>query len=97
MSDIARDVLLGLAIAAAWIAALGFLRMRWSLDRLHACAFVIVACGLPFVIAGFVVDGPSVRAFKLLLLWFVMLVAGASLNQAIARAIFTRKEESEMH
>lgn len=96
MKAILVDVLLGVAVLSAWIAALGFLRLRWSLDRLHAAAFATMACGLPIVVAGFVADGPSIRAFKLALLWLFTLAAGAALNQAIARAIFTRKEKGEM-
>ena len=35
------------------------------------------------------------RPFKILLLFAVALIAGASVNQAIARAIFTRDEVGE--
>ena len=45
--------------------------------------------------AAFVADGPSQRAFKILLLFIVAFVAGASVNQAIARAVFTRDEVGE--
>ena len=89
------DILLGLAVVVAWIGALGFARLRWSLDRLHVVTFVTIGCGLPILAAAFVADGPSTRAFKLLLLWLVALVAGASVNQAAGRAIFNRKEAGE--
>lgn len=92
---IAVGILLGVAVLAAWIAALGFARLRWSLDRLHVVSFAVVACGLPIVVAGFVADGASTRAFKLLVVWLVSTIAGASLNQAAARAIFTREEAAE--
>lgn len=95
MREIAVDFLLGIAVAAAWIAALGFARLRWSLDRLHVASFVTIGCGVPFIVAAFVADGASTRALKLLLAWLVLLVAGASVNQAIARAIFNRKEAGE--
>ena len=89
------DVLLGLALIAAWLGAIGFARLRSSLDRLHCASFTTLGAGLPVVVAAFVADGPSQRAFKILLMFAVALVAGASVNQAIARAIFTRGEVGE--
>lgn len=95
MRAVSVDVLLGLAIIAAWIAAVAFMRLKWSLDRLHVVAFVTIGCGLPIVLAGFVADGASTRAFKLLFLWGVALIGGAALNQAVGRAIFNRSEAGE--
>ena len=96
MTAIIADVLLGMAVIAAWIGALGFARLTSALDRLHCAAFITVGCGLPIVVAAFVADGPSTRAFKMLLLLVVALVAGAAVNQAVARAIFTRDEAGEL-
>ncbi len=95
MSAVAVDVLLGLALVAAWIGAAGFARLRSSLDRLHCATFTTLGTGLPIVVAAFVADGASQRAFKILLLFAVALVAGASVNQAVARAAFTRDEAGE--
>ena len=95
MKDLAVDGLLGLALVAAWIGAIGFARLESSMDRLHCASFTTLGAGLPVVIAAFVADGPSQRAFKILLLFVIALVAGASVNQAIARAIFTRDEVGE--
>ena len=95
MRSILVDTLIGLAVVFAWIGAAGFARLASALDRLHAVAFVTVGSGLSLVVAAFVADGPSTRAFKILLLWLVALVAGAAVNQAIARAIFTRDEVGE--
>ena len=95
MSAAIVDLLLAVAVVAAWVGALGFARLRTPLDRLHCVAFVAFACGLPIVLAAFVQDGPSVHALKLLLLVVVALVAGAALNQAVARAIVTRDEAGE--
>lgn len=89
------DLLLGLAVVCAWIGAAGFARLVSALDRLHAVTFVTVGSGLSIVLAAFVADGPSTRAFKILVLWFVALVGGAAVNQAVARAIFTRDEAGE--
>ena len=87
--------LLAIAVASAWIGALGFARLSSALDRLHCVTFVYVGCWLPVVIAAFVADGPSSRAFKILLLFVVSFVAGAAVNQAVARCIFTRDETGE--
>lgn len=95
MTGLAIDALLALAALCAVIGALGFARLDAPLDRLHAAAFVSVATGLPIVIAAFLACGATPRAFKILGLWLVTLVAGAAVNQAVARAIFTRDEAGE--
>lgn len=95
MKHVIIDLLIVLALATAWIGALGFARLRSSLDRLHCVTFVYVGCGIPLAIAAFVADGLSSRALKMLLLTMVALVAGASLNQVAARAIFNRDETGE--
>ena len=95
MSGIIVDVLLAIAVLSAWIAAIGFARLSSALDRLHCIAFATIGCALPIVLAAFVADGPSIRAFKLLLLFTVALVAGAAVNQALGRAIFMRDEAGE--
>ena len=95
MSAALVDTLLGLAVVFAWVGAAGFARLASALDRLHAVAFVTVGSGLSLVLAAFGADGPSTRAFKILVLWLVALVAGAAVNHAVARAIFTRDEVGE--
>ncbi len=95
MKPILVDVFLGLAVVFAWLGAAGFARLSSSLDRLHAVAFVTVGAGLSLVVAAFIADGPSTRAFKILVLWLVALIAGAAVNQAVARTIFTRDEVGE--
>lgn len=95
MKSIVIDLLIVLALGAAWLGALGFARLRSSLDRLHCVTFIYVGCGLPLAVAAVVSDGFSSRALKMLLLTVVALVAGASLNQVAARAIFNRDEAGE--
>ena len=89
------DAALLVAIASAWLGAFAFARLRSSMDRLHCVAFIYVGCGLPLVVAALVADGPSTRAFKVAGLFVVTLVAGASLTQNAARAIFNRDEAGE--
>ena len=95
MKAVVVDGLLALAVASAWLGAVGFARLESSMDRLHCATFTTLGAGLPIVIAAFVEDGVSQRPFKILLLFVVAFVAGASVNQAIARAIFTRDEIGE--
>ncbi len=95
MKEIVVDILLALAVASAWLGAIGFARLKSSMDRLHCATFTTLGAGLPIVIAAFVEDGMAQRSFKILLLFAVALVAGASVNQAIARAIFIRDEVGE--
>lgn len=95
MKAIIIDILIALALGSAWLGALGFARLNSSLDRLHCVTFVYVGCGLPLAIAAFVSDGLSSRALKMFVLVIVALVAGASLNQTAARAIFDRDEAGE--
>lgn len=95
MSAIAVDIPLGVAVLSAWIAALGFARLTSPLDRLHCVSFVTIGSGLPVALAAFVADGPSIRAFKILLMVVIGLVAGSVVTHAVARAMFTRTEAGE--
>lgn len=95
MRAVVIDALIVIAVLSAWVGALGFARLTSALDRLHCIAFVNIGCGLSIVAAVFVADGPSTRAFKVLLLWLIALIAGAAVNQAAGRAIFTRDEAAE--
>ena len=95
MRTVVVDLLIAIVVASAWIGAIGFARLGSALDRLHCVTFVYVGCGLPLAALAFVADGPSSRAFKILLLVAVSLVAGASVNQAVARAVFVRDEAGE--
>ena len=95
MTTVVSGFLLALVVASAWIGAAGFARLTSPLDRLHCVTFVYVGCGLPLAALAFVVDGFSARACKLLVLVVVALVAGASTNQAVARAVFIRDEAGE--
>ena len=95
MTAALTGLLVALIVISAWIGAAGFARLRSALDRLHCVTFVYVGCGVPLVALALVVDGPSQRAFKILLLVAVSLVAGASVNQAVARAVVVRGEAGE--
>lgn len=90
-----RDILLGVGVGVVWLAALGFARLPWALDRLHVATFALIGAGLPLVLAAWCEDGVSQRTLKLTLVWLIYTVAGASMNQAIGRTIFARDEAAE--
>ena len=90
------DLLLGALVAATWLGCLGFARLRTPLDRLHCASFVNTAGGVLLAIIAFAADGPSDRAFKILLMVAVTLVAGAALSHALGRAVLYRGRFGEL-
>jgi multicomponent Na+:H+ antiporter subunit G len=90
--SIALGILLALMVAAAWLGAIGLLRLRTALARLHCATFVAVAGGLATTAAVFVGDGASSRAWKSLGLMFMLLIIGAATSHALGRALVTRQE-----
>jgi multisubunit Na+/H+ antiporter MnhG subunit len=87
---IAVDILLGLGVLAAWVAALAYPRLATSFDRLHVVAFVNVATGGAIALAALLEDGLSARALKSLLAWLIMVGFGALLAHAVSRALYFR-------
>jgi len=81
---------LALALLCAWLGAIAFARMRTDLDRMHVVTFVNFTAGGAMVLAVWLADGISARAWKCLLLWGVMLLSGALLAHASGRALLVR-------
>ncbi len=79
-----------------WLGCLGFARLRSPLDRLHCAGFVNAAGGIVLAVIAFAADGPSDRAFKVLLTVAVTLVAGAALSHAVARTLLYRGRFREL-
>lgn len=92
---VAQGALLGVAVAAAWLATLAFVRLRTPFERLHAVTFLNVVGGGGITGAAFFVDGFSVRAFKCLAVWTITLAAGALLSFRTARALHMRGGERQ--
>lgn len=90
MTRLAIDLLLGIAVLAAWVGAAGFLRLRDPLDRLHCVAFVNATAWVALAVAAFVADGLSDRALTILLVAVIGLVAGAAMSHATGRALLLR-------
>ena len=79
-----------LAVAAAWLGCLGFLRLRDPLDRLHCVTFCNVVGGFMLLIAALLHDGVASRPLKILLIWVITVIAGAATSHATGRAILAR-------
>jgi multicomponent Na+:H+ antiporter subunit G len=87
------DALLALAVLTAWLGALGFVRLKTALERLHCATFVNVTA-LSFVTAAtWVQDGASPRSFATTALLVFVLGIGAATSHAIGRALHLREGE----
>ncbi len=88
--NVAVGVLLGLSVAACWLGAVGFARLRAPLDRVHCVTFVNVAGGVALLVAALLADGVSDRSLKILLVLMVNLVGGAAVSHMTGRAVTQR-------
>ncbi|HET7300724.1 MAG TPA: monovalent cation/H(+) antiporter subunit G [Oleiagrimonas sp.] len=87
------DALLALAVLVAWVMALAFFRLRSGYDRLHAITFFNLVGGGAITAAVVIRDGLTFRTFQCVLIWLVVVSAGALLSHAIARALRLRGED----
>lgn len=85
------DVALAIAVLAAWLGTAGFYRLASPLDRLHCATFINVVAGGGILIAACLADGASVRVAKLVILILAMLLTGAAVAHATARALLLRR------
>lgn len=90
MRDLAVEILLGLAVLAAWLGCFGFLRLKSALARLHCAAFVYVAAGFAVTLAVLVQDGATDRSLKMIAALSILLLGGAATSHAIGRALVLR-------
>lgn len=87
----AVEVLLALCVLTAWLGAAGFARLAWPLDRLHCVTFVNVACGAFALLAAALWGGSADDVVKVAFLLGALLVGGAIIGHATARAIVRRR------
>jgi multicomponent Na+:H+ antiporter subunit G len=85
------EALLALFVLTAWLGAAGFARLVWPLDRLHCVTFVNVACGTLSLVAAGIWGGSADDVIKVAFLLAVLLVGGAGIGHATARAIMRRR------
>jgi multicomponent Na+:H+ antiporter subunit G len=95
MTKLVIEALLTVMVLSAWLGCAGFARLRAPLDRIHCATFVNATSGTVLVITGFVADGPSNRAFMILLVAGISLLAGAAMSHATGRALLLRGSAPE--
>ena len=83
--------LLTAAVAAAWLGALAFMRLRTALARIHAVGFVNICTGGAVTVAAVISDGLTGRALKVALIWLVTIAISALLSHVTARALHLRE------
>jgi multisubunit Na+/H+ antiporter MnhG subunit len=85
-------LLLTVAVLAAWLGGVGFLRLRVPADRVHCVTFVNVVCGAVILLASLLQDGVTDRTGKILLIWLLNLINGAVVSHATLRAMKWRAQ-----
>lgn len=95
MTAALTNVLLAVAVLAAWLGCAGFARLRTPLDRMHCVAFVNATAGTSLALAAFVADGVSVRALKILMVVGLSLLVGAATSHVTGRALLLRGSAPE--
>ena len=85
--NVAIGVLLALAVAVTWLAALVLWRLPRALDRLHALSFLNVAASGLVTVAAFLADGFCGRSLKILVMMVVFLAWAAVLSHVSGRAV----------
>jgi multicomponent Na+:H+ antiporter subunit G len=90
VTAIVIDILLAVAVLAAWLGAAGLLTLHTPLDRLHCVTFVNVLAGGALAIAAFVSDGLSDRAGEITLMVVLSLLSGGATAHAVGRALIHR-------
>ena len=89
----AAYVALGIAVAAAWLGALAYIRLRTPFERLHVVTFVNVVTGGAVTVAAFLAEGVTGRSLKIALIWVVTMLVGALLSQVSGRTLNLRDGE----
>lgn len=83
--------LLAALVLTVWLGAAGFTRLAWPLDRLHCVTFVNVTCGALSLIAAGLWGASLDDVIKLAFLLGSLLIGGAAIGHATARAIVRRR------
>ncbi len=86
-------VALALGVAAAWLGAIAFVRLRTPLERVHVVTFVNVATGGLMTLAALLADGISGRSLKCIAIWIVTMLIGSLLSHTTGRALHLRDGE----
>lgn len=91
----AETALVGLGVAACWLAAFGLLRLPDPFARLHCVGFSGAAGGACFASATLVDRGGDPLGFKSLAAVLLLLLTGAVFVHATGRALRLRRQAGE--
>jgi multisubunit Na+/H+ antiporter MnhG subunit len=91
VSGHAAEALLTLTVLTFWLGAAGFARLAWPLDRLHCVTFVNITCGALILVAAGLWGGSPDDVIKVALLLGILVIGGAAVAHATARAIVQRR------
>ena len=94
-AKLAEFVLVGLGIAASWLAAFGLLRLPNAFARLHCVSFAGAAGGFCFTAAVLIDRGGDPLGFKSLTTVILLLLTGAVFIHATGRALRLRRQNGE--
>jgi multicomponent Na+:H+ antiporter subunit G len=87
------DILLSIAVAAAWFTVIAYFRLHTPFERLHAVTFINIAGTAPIVLAAFLSDGVGSRSLKCAFILVFLLPASALLAHVSGRALHVREGE----
>ena len=87
------DVLLAIAVTAAWFTVIAYFRLRTPFERLHAVTFINIAGTAPIVLAAFLSEGVGPRSLKCAFILVLLLPASALLAHVTGRALHVREGE----
>jgi multisubunit Na+/H+ antiporter MnhG subunit len=90
--SVVTDLLLAAATLSVWLACVGFARLNGPLDRLHCATFSVSTAGPAVLAAAFASHGGSPSVVKVAFLLACLLLSGAALSHAIARALNWRDQ-----
>jgi multisubunit Na+/H+ antiporter MnhG subunit len=91
--SVLTDLLLAVAALSVWLACLGFVRLRGTLDRLHCATFAASTAGPAVLLAAFTSQGGSPSVVKVVFLLGCLLLSGAALSHAVGRALSWRDRQ----
>jgi multisubunit Na+/H+ antiporter MnhG subunit len=95
VTGLAVEILLALAVAAAWLGTAALLVLPTAYDRLHAAGYVGVVTGFFAMLAVIVSDPLSVPSLKAVIIYVALTIGGAVVLHAIGQAIRLREESTD--
>jgi multisubunit Na+/H+ antiporter MnhG subunit len=89
--SIVEAVLLATVVTSCWVGVIGMWKMRTPVQALHYLGLPATAGAAALVAAIFVKTGNSQTAWKMVLIWVIMLATNSIVAHATARAFRARE------